>query len=177
MEQSAALLNFPIHSADYLGGVSRRKFDRFRYSSQIDWDYFIASSGVKSGTIEDISGGGCLLRAAELIEHRRVVRIVAKDRSGLLLMVLVGSVVRREDKMEPCEGRGVSLYRYGIEFSQPLNPVFLEKIKNPHGHCAVCGTPSASIPDPVENDVLYCVLCHLRRACHNLLAYDSMDTF
>ena len=184
MEKGAALLNFQnlvVDSLSYQGEKSRRKSERFRFSSQVDWDYFVTpdlgSLGVKSGTIEDISEGGCLLRASELIEHRRKVRIIAKESSGQLLMVLVGAIVRREDKLEPCEGRGVSLHRYGIEFTHPLNPVFLEKIKCPHGNCAVCGTPAASIPDPIENGVLYCVLCHLRRACHNLLAYDTLDTF
>ena len=154
---------------------SRRKQTRYDFLRVADWDFFTASTGIKAGYLENIAEGGCLFRTAEPIEHRRWVRMIVREPEENLLMVLVGRIVRREDKMEAWDNRTVTLYRYGVEFIQPLNPVLLERVKVPHSSCAICGEARASIPDLTDPDALYCVLCHLRRACHSLTAQDELD--
>ncbi|MBC7692159.1 MAG: hypothetical protein H7222_10345 [Methylotenera sp.] len=154
---------------------SRRVQPRYEFLRVADWDFFTAGTGIKSGFLENIGERGCLFRTAEPIEHRRWIRMIVREPVENLLMVLVGRIVRREDKMESWDDRTVTLYRHGVEFIQPLNPVLLERIKRDHTTCVVCGDSHASIPDLTDADAHYCVLCHLRRACHNLMVHDELD--
>lgn len=156
---------------------TRRQHSRYTFLKAADWDFFTMTTGSKSGFIENISEGGCLFRTSELIEHRRWIRILAKDTESNLMLVLVGRVLRREDKMEAWSDHDVSLHRYGIEFIRPLNPVVLQRLQHAEHNCAVCGDASASIPDGVEKNTMYCLLCHLRRACHNLIRPDDLANF
>jgi hypothetical protein len=159
----------------YTNLATRRSQPRYGFLRTADWDFFTASTGTKPGYLENISEGGCLFRTSEPIEHRRWIRFIVKDSTENLHLVLVGRVVRREDKMESWDEQNVTLHRYGVEFIQPLNPMVLSQIKKLQMNCAVCGDASAQIPDAIDSDVVYCVLCHLRRACHHLLSNDTFD--
>lgn len=171
MELRSTLVSVP----DSLAGQSRRKNERYRFTGSVDWDFYTDGLGIKTGYIENISEGGCLLRASDAVDHRRWLRMAVKEKTSNLATVIVGRIVRREDRMETWENRDITLYRYGVEFIRPLNTEFLNRTREPHARCSVCGDPSATIPDFVETGVIYCVLCHLRRACHNLLAQDTWD--
>lgn len=156
---------------------SRRKATRYGFARRADWDFFSAGSGAKPGFLENLSEGGCLLRTTEPIEHRRWIRLVVKDPQRSLWFTAVGRIVRREDRMEAWDDHNVTLYRYGVQFIHALNPVVLEKVRADQSACCVCGEPAATIPDLKDEDLRYCVLCHLRRACHNLLVQeDEIDT-
>jgi hypothetical protein len=155
---------------------SRRRFARYPFVRTADWDFFTYASGVKPGYIENISQGGCLLRTVEPIEHRRWLRLVVREAETNLWFTAVGRVIRCEDKLESWDTRVVTLHRYGIEFIHPLNPVVLEQVQNSaQPGCATCGSAAATIPDSKRSNTLYCVLCHLRQACHNLLVQDGYE--
>lgn len=153
--------------------VSRRKHPRFTFMRPADWDFFTEASGSKSGFIENISRGGALLCTSEAIEHRRWIRIMFREPEQNLWFTLVGRVVRREDRIESWNDQEITLYRYGLELIHPLNSVILERIQEQHSACALCGEASAQIPDTAAPGRLYCVTCHLRRACQNLLIFPD----
>jgi hypothetical protein len=153
---------------------SRRKSFRFEFPRTADWDFFNSGTGTKTGYIENISQGGCLLRTNDPIEHRRWVRIVVKSAHDNLWFTTVGRVIRRQEQMEAWGDSDVTLYRCGVEFIHPLNPRVLEQIQSNHLLCSVCGTRPASIPDNLVRNRQYCVLCHLRLACHQLLSQDGL---
>lgn len=155
---------------------TRRKNVRYSFASKADWDFFTGAMGAKSGYLENVSQGGCLLRTTEPIEHRRWIRLAIKDESSQVYFTAVGRIARREDRLEAWDDREVTLYRYGIEFIHALNPLILERIREQSANCASCGHTSASIPDLNSPNKLYCVLCHLRKACHNLLVPDGLDS-
>ena len=155
---------------------TRRKNVRFPYASKTDWDFFTGATGAKSGFVENVSQGGCLLRSAEPIEHRRWLRLAIRDEVTQLYFTAVGRIARREDKLEAWADGEVTLYRYGIEFIHALNPLILDRIQNQAGTCTSCGNATATIPDLNSPHKLYCVLCHLRRACQNLLVQDGLDS-
>jgi len=165
-----------VPEADLLRHYTRRKHPRFNFLGGCDWDFFTSPSGGKSGIIDNVSQGGCLLRTDETIDHRRWVRILVKEARHNIWFTSVGRIMRREDKMESWDQHGITLYRYGIEFVHPLNQLILEQIKDSCSACASCGDPSATIPDLFQPNTLYCVLCHLRKACHNLLVQDGLDS-
>ena len=52
-----------------------------------------------------------------------------------------------------------------------INPRIVERIVRG----AACGDRAATIPDLSRPNTLYCVMCHLRRACHNLLVQDGLE--
>lgn len=153
--------------------VTRRKNLRFSFAKTADWDFFTAANGIKPGYIEDVSQGGCLLRTSDVIEHRRWIRLAVQGDSKNLWFTAVGRVIRREDKMEATPEGQFTLYRYGVEFIHSLNPLILEQVRGKAQNCSVCGNPAANIPDTKQAGTLYCVLCHLRKACQNLLAQED----
>jgi hypothetical protein len=157
--------------------LSRRQDPRFSFSGTADWDFFTSAEGAKAGYVENISQGGCLLRASEPIEHRRWIRIVVKERSNGLWFTSVGRVIRREDKLEPWDEHTMTLYRYGVEFVHPLNPLILARIQESQSSCASCGNAEARIQDIQNSERFYCVLCHLRRACQNLLVQPDDSAY
>lgn len=152
---------------------SRRQGARFGFMRRADWDFFTSGSGVKTGYLENISEHGCLLRTTDPIEHRRWIRLVVKEPKTGFLFTAVGRVLRREDRLESWQGGenewAVTLHRYGVEFVHPLNAVVLEQIASGCTRCAHCGGAPAGIADLHSSDTYYCVLCHLRDACQNLL--------
>lgn len=81
----------------------------------------------------------------------------------------VARILHCEDKMEAWDENQVTLYRFGLEFIHPLNPLVIESVRSRYSGCYDCGGPLASITDTDHPDRNYCVLCHLRKACHNLL--------
>ena len=177
MEPSLTTSTTTITTPDEnLQSEKRRKHTRFGFQRTADWDFYTAATGAKSGYLDNLSSGGCLLRASEPIEHRRWLRMIVREEENGLWFTTVGRVMRREERMEAWDENNVTLYRYGIEFIQPLNPVILEKIRESQVCCASCGEASASIPNPAAPSELLCVLCHLRKACHNLLMQDGFES-
>jgi hypothetical protein len=154
---------------------TRRKNIRYPFPRQADWDFFTEGTGTKPGYIENVSQGGCLLRTMEPIEHRRWIRFAVKEEQNNLWFTSVGRIVRREDKMEPWGQDQVTLYRYGVELIHGMNPLVLSRIKESSSVCTTCGSPNASIPDLKVANRLYCVLCHLRRACQSLLVQEGLE--
>lgn len=155
--------------------LTRRKSIRYSFMRPADWDFFTSGNGAKPGFIENLSQGGCLLRTADLIENRRWIRLVVKDSERDIWFTAVGRIMHGEDRLEPWGNHGLTLYRYGVEFIHGLNPLVIERIKDSSHCCCLCGDPSANIPDLKDSERLYCVLCHLRRACHNLLVDETQD--
>jgi hypothetical protein len=155
---------------------SRRNSVRFVFRKRADWDFFSGATGAKSGYLENVSQGGCLIRTTEPIEFRRWIRLAIRDEQTQVYFTAVGRIARREDKLEAWDDEVVTLHRYGIEFIHALNPLILDCIRGLNGNCAICGDANGSIPDAQVPDRLYCVLCHLRKACHNLLVQEGLDT-
>lgn len=168
------------------GSSDARKSKRFSLYRLVDWDYFSEAGGAKLGFIEDLSEGGCLLRTVQAIGHRRVIRLMIKDPVQNVWLTAVGRVIRREDKMEAIPGSGtgnqpwgVTLHRFGIQFIRPVNAVALEALRESTPSCSECGSPAA--PDEAHVEELhspgrrYCALCHLRKACHNLLIQTGLE--
>jgi hypothetical protein len=154
---------------------SRRKDVRYPFTQAVDWDFFTAPDGLKRGYLENVSASGCLLRTTEPIEHRRWIRLVIKDAASSTYFTAVGRACRREDRLEGRDDQEVTLHRYGIEFIQSLNPMALESIRRHSCICAQCGGPGASIQDAQDAAKIYCVLCHLRKACHALLLQEGLS--
>ena len=100
--------------------MKQRRHDRFEINGKAYWDYFAKQTGKKIGIIGNISNSGCLLKAGELIEHRRWLRILIQDESQNIFYSSVGRVVRRQSMPEivrnHCEP---TYYHYGIEFTYP----------------------------------------------------------
>lgn len=110
--------------------LTRRKHTRLDYRGVAEWDYFTASTGAKLGFIENLSEGGCLLRANESIGHRRWIRIILKNESKSLWFTCVGRVLHRQDRIEPWDEFQITLYRYGIQLTHSVNPLLLQQIRN-----------------------------------------------
>ena len=155
---------------------SRRKNIRYPFMKDVDWDFFTGAEGAKRGYIENVSQGGCLLRTSEPISHRRWIRLVVKDPKTSIYFTAVGRVSRCEDRMEPWGDSDITLHRQGIEFIHALNPLILDAIRSDSSPCSSCGSPGASIQDAQDVGRIYCALCHLRKACHNLLVQDGLDS-
>lgn len=157
-----------------LDSHSRRRHLRYQFSKKADWDFFTSGTGNKTGYVEDISQGGCLLRTTDAIEHRRWVRLLVKENHLNLWFTAVGRIIRREDRLEVADGQHVTLFRYGVEFIHPLNPLVLARLQPEGVPCDTCGNPMATIADVHQPKRHYCVLCHLRQACHNLLNHEAL---
>jgi hypothetical protein len=102
---------------------TRRKSRRYRVMQVGDWDFFTRATGAKAAFIENLSDGGCLLRTREPIEHRRWIRLMIRDSGRNVCFAVVGRVLRREDRMEAWDDHDVTLHRFGVEFTTPLNAV------------------------------------------------------
>jgi hypothetical protein len=81
---------------------------------------------MKTGYILNISRGGCLFKASDLIDHRRWVRIVIQDHRSNVSFSQIGRIVRRENVIECLQiengktlEHDITLYRYGVEFTHP----------------------------------------------------------
>jgi len=160
--------------ADAHSELPRRKNSRFNFKHRANWDFFTSTTGRKLGYLENISVGGCLLRTTDPIEHRRWIRLLVREPDTNFLFTAVGRVLRREDRLESWESDqepgAITLHRYGVEFVQPLNTGTLERIQASCTLCASCGATPARIADKEQSEVFYCVLCHLRGACQNLIS-------
>ncbi len=156
--------------------VTRRKEVRYPFSKVVDWDFFTGADGAKKGYLENVSAGGCLLRTNEPIEHRRWIRLVVKDPASSVYFTAVGRICRRDDLLESWEDGSITLHRQGIEFIHALNPVILAAIREDSSPCSDCGKPGAHFQAPDHAEKLYCVLCHLRKACRSLLASEGLDS-
>ena len=151
------------------GAQTRRKNLRFGFLQRADWDFFTAGSGSKSACIENISESGCLLRSDAPIEHRRWIRLIVKEASQNLWFTSVGRVIRREDKLEATPDGVVTLYRYGVEFIHPLNPLVMSRLQDSSSLCSECHKQMGNIPDINNLGAILCVRCHLRRSCQDLM--------
>jgi hypothetical protein len=151
--------------------ATRRREVRYPWRHAVDWDFFTLGSGAKPGLIDNLSEHGCLLRTVEPIEHRRWLRLVVREPDSGLFFTAVGRVIRREDRLEAgVEGElAVTLHRYGVEFVHALNSVALERVRSAAGRCAACGASPAPIADLESGERFFCVRCHLRAACRDLL--------
>ncbi len=102
--------------------MEMRQDIRFPFVRKVKWDFFTGGDGAKTGFITDISKSGCLLKSCKPIYTRRWVRImvpVTEESQPTLLFSVVGRIVRREDKLESVMDTEFTLYRYGIQFTQP----------------------------------------------------------
>ena len=156
--------------------VTRRRHARYPFLRAIDWDFFTEGTGAKPGFVENVSQGGCMLRSSDPIDNRRWLRFIVSDPQSNVSFTAVGRVVRKEDRMEAWDDENVTLYRYGIEFIHALNPIALRWIQESCGRCTACGAPSAQIPDVTAANAVLCVMCHLRRACQNLISLDGLSS-
>jgi hypothetical protein len=97
--------------------MSSRRHERFNLQRNVHWDFFVSSGGARKGYVANISKGGCLLKASELIDHRRWLRLMIQDEN--VHYTAVGRVTRVENVIEAFGTDDVTLYRYGIEFTYP----------------------------------------------------------
>lgn len=97
---------------------------------KVKWDFFTGGDGSKSGFITDISKSGCLLKNCKPIHTRRWLRILVplSEENSSFLFSVVGRIVRREDKLESIMNTEFTLYRYGIQFTQPTYLNFQEDL-------------------------------------------------
>ena len=144
--------------------ISRRKHARYSFNRPANWDFYTESGGSKAGFIENISQGGFLLCSAELVDHRRWLRVMFREPKNNVWFTLIGRVVRREDRMESWQDDQITLYRYGVELVHPINALVIDQLQNENFTCATCG----DLTD--EFDLDECATCGLRKACHNLTA-------
>lgn len=98
--------------------MEARREERLPYFRRAVWDFFTGSTGGKSGFIANVSKSGCLLKSADPIDHRRWVRILIEDDRNVHFSV-VGRAVRCENILESISDTEFTLYRYGIQFTQP----------------------------------------------------------
>ena len=153
---------------------SGRRELRYRISWRTDWDFFTNGTGTKTGFIPNISQSGMMLCTAEAVDHRRWLRLLVKQGESNIWFTAVGRVIRCENRIEAWSPNDITVYRYGIELIHPLNAASLQVIEEfAQAGCNACGSENATIPDPMDSHRVYCVLCHLRLACHNLLVQDN----
>ncbi len=146
------------------GSCGVRKYPRYIINQSAQWDFYSTPTGKRSGFIEDISEKGCLLRTTDPIDHRRWVRVTLKERNGNLCFTAVGRAVRYEERLEPCGPYEVTLFRQGIEFTQPLNPLLIWRMTQDRPTCVMCGCEDAAIPDMTDFSKFYCLSCHARKS-------------
>ncbi len=91
--------------------VNQRKNDRFDFHGKAIWDFFAQKEGQKSGLILNVSSSGCLMSTSYEIDLRRWLRVLIREESSQLCLVIVGRVVRRD--LAPLQ------FQYGIEFTFP----------------------------------------------------------
>ncbi|MFZ9595498.1 MAG: PilZ domain-containing protein [Bdellovibrionia bacterium] len=100
-----------------------RKDERFTYRVNVIWSFFAQSKNPKkSGSLEDISRSGCLLKTQERIDSRRWLRIVIQDEATNLLFATIGRVMREHSSLHSRKPSWTSMpepYFYGIEFTFP----------------------------------------------------------
>jgi hypothetical protein len=90
------------------------------------WDFFSGSNGAKAGFITDLKETGCTLKTDEPIEFRRWIRMIIRDQRNQVGFTAVGRVVRCENSFEASPGSEVTLYRYRVEFTYPINLAHLD---------------------------------------------------
>ena len=108
-----------------------RQVNRFSVLRKVKWDFFTGGDGAKTGFITDISKNGCLLKTCKTIHTRRWLRILIPLEDGTqptLLLSAIGRIVRREDKLESVMDSEFTLFRYGIQFTQPTCLNFQEDL-------------------------------------------------
>lgn len=114
------------HACVPTGGVPMelaRRHERYGLFRKVSWDFFTGKTGTKAGFIGNISKGGCLLKTSDPIEHRRWIRLIIRDDFSNMFYSAVGRIVRRQDALESHGSGDVTLYRFGVEFTQPGNPL------------------------------------------------------
>ncbi|MDR3606161.1 MAG: PilZ domain-containing protein [Oligoflexia bacterium] len=103
--------------------IKTRRHERFAFFRHARWDFFAGGTGFKTGYVMNISKSGCLLKASEIADHRRWIRIMIQDAHSNVCFAQVGRIVRRQDVMETLSdsthGGTITLYRYGVEFTHP----------------------------------------------------------
>jgi hypothetical protein len=85
------------------------------------WDFFTGGNGTKSGHITDLKETGCTLKTSEPIEFRRWIRMMIRDSKTNVCSTAVGRVVRCQNAFEASMGSEVTLYRFVVEFTYPLD--------------------------------------------------------
>jgi hypothetical protein len=85
------------------------------------WDFFSGSNGTKTGYITDLREKSCTLKTSEPIEFRRWIRMMIRDARTNVCLTAVGRVVRCENSFEASVGSEVTLYRYRVEFTYPVD--------------------------------------------------------
>lgn len=85
------------------------------------WDFFSGSNGAKTGYITDLLKTGCTLKTSEPIEFRRWIRMMIRDTRSNVTLTAVGRVVRCENAFEASIGSEVTLYKYKVEFTYPVD--------------------------------------------------------
>lgn len=94
------------------------------------WDFFSESSGSKTGWTTELSSTSCLLKTSEPIEFRRWIRMVLVDENTNLSFTAVGRITKCENAFEADLGHEVTLYRYAVEFTYPLDLILALSSKN-----------------------------------------------
>jgi hypothetical protein len=85
------------------------------------WDFFSGGSGSKTGYTTDLKETSCVLKTSEPIEFRRWIRMMIRDENTNVSFTAVGRVIRCENSFEASIGSDVTLYRYVVEFTYPLD--------------------------------------------------------
>ncbi len=94
------------------------------------WDFFSGGTGSKPGYTTDLSPTGCTLKTSEPIEFRRWIRMIIREEKQNLCFTAVGRVVRCENSFEATAGSDVTLYRYVVEFTYPLDLILALSSRN-----------------------------------------------
>lgn len=147
----------------------RRKILRTNFREELEWDFFTLPDGTKSGYLCDLSETGCQIRTIEALDPKKWIRLIVKNPRDNLHFSAVGKVIWTKNLVEPWDEKTVTLQRCGIEFVRPLNPHILRNLRSDTTLCGICGKANATIPDAHDGNRLYCVLCHLRNACRELI--------
>jgi hypothetical protein len=111
------------------------------------WDFFTGGNGSKNGYTTDLKENGCTLKTSEPIEFRRWIRMIIRDERTNVCFTAIGRVVRCENTFEASVGSEVTLYRYLVEFTYPLDLTLALSSKNLSVlSCRTRNTKSSRLP-------------------------------
>lgn len=105
-----------------------KDFDELTWKTR--WDFFSGSTGCKTGRTTELSSNSCVLKTSEPIEFRRWIRMILMDEETNLSFTAVGRITRCENSFEADLGSEVTLYRYTVEFTYPLDLILALSSKN-----------------------------------------------
>ncbi len=162
--------NQALHPAGSMElSLESRNQARISLGLAAEWDWLKYPTGRKPAYIKNLSETGALLCATEELSIGEPIRMVLKHQQDALWITCAGTVVRRENKIESWPGNDLTLFRYGLRLTQPIQPGLLRSLRESCTLCEFCKEKPATNSSAGSSIHDCCALCHLRLACQNLL--------